>query len=63
MPLIEIKAVIDADLQTCFDVSRNIDFHTKSLEHSKEKAVAGKTTGLIQLDDWVTWEATHLGFK
>lgn len=62
MPLIEVKTEIDADLQTCFDLARNIDFHQKSLEHSDEKAIAGKTSGLIGLGEWVTWEAKHLGF-
>lgn len=63
MPLIELKTVIEADIQTCFDLSRDIDFHTRSLEHSKEKAVAGKTSGVIGLDEWVTWEAYHFGIK
>ncbi|MEH6536022.1 MAG: SRPBCC family protein [Psychroserpens sp.] len=62
MPLIEIKTRINADLQTCFDLSRNIDFHKASLEHSNEKAIAGKTSGLIELGEWVTWEAKHFGF-
>jgi ligand-binding SRPBCC domain-containing protein len=63
MPLIELKTVIEADIQICFDLSRDIDFHTKSLEHSKEKAIAGKTNGLIELNEWVTWEAFHFGIK
>ena len=63
MPLIELKTYIDADLQTCFDLARNIDFHQTSLEHSNEKAIAGKTSGLIALDEWVTWEARHFGVK
>jgi len=63
MPLIDIKTIINADIQTCFDLSRNIDFHTKSLEYSNETAIAGKTSGLIELDEWVTWEAKHFGIK
>ena len=63
MPLIEIKTHIKADIQICFDLSRDIDFHKTSLAHSKEKAIAGKITGLIELGEWVTWEARHLGFK
>lgn len=63
MPLIEIKTIIQADIQTCFDLSRNIDFHKASLEHSNEKAIAGKTSGLIGLNEWVTWEAVHFGTK
>nr|WP_321235419.1 SRPBCC family protein [uncultured Psychroserpens sp.] len=61
MPLIEIKTLINADIQTCFDISRDIDFHKASLKHSNEKAIAGKTSGLIELDEWVTWEAKHFG--
>lgn len=63
MPLIEIKTVLNADIQTCFDLSRDIDFHKASLVHSKEKAIAGKTSGLIGLHEWVTWEAFHFGIK
>jgi len=63
MPTIEIKTYIYADNKTCFDLARNIDFHQQSLVHSKEKAVAGKTSGLIELGESVTWQATHFGIK
>lgn len=63
MPTIEIKTQIKADLKTCFDLSRNIDFHQQSLEHSNEKAITGKTSGLIELGECVTWEAKHFGIK
>ena len=63
MPLIEIKTLINSDLKTCFDLARNIDFYKASMEHSNEKAIAGKTSGLIELGEWVTWEATHFGIK
>ena len=61
MPLIEIQTLIDADITTCFDLARNIDLHKASLSHSSEIAIAGKTSGLIGLDEWVTWEAVHFG--
>ena len=63
MPLIILKTSINADIQTCFDLARNIDFHQKSLEHSNEKAIAGRTSGLIELGESVTWEAAHFGIK
>jgi len=63
MPTLEIKTLIKADIKTCFDLARNIDFHKASLEHSEEEAIAGKTSGLIGLGEWVTWEATHFGIK
>ncbi|WP_034040186.1 SRPBCC family protein [Wocania ichthyoenteri] len=62
MPLIEIETEIKADIKTCFDLARNIDFHQESLKYSNEKAIAGKTSGLIGLGEWVSWEAKHLGF-
>ncbi len=63
MPLIEIHTLINADIEKCFDLARNIDFHKESLQHSSEKAIAGKPSGFIDLDESVTWEAKHLGFK
>jgi ligand-binding SRPBCC domain-containing protein len=62
MPLIKLQTRINADIQTCFDLARNIDFHKESLKHSNEKAIAGKTSGLIELGESVTWEARHFGF-
>ena len=61
MPLIKLKTYIKADQRRCFDLARDIDFHQDSLKHTKEKAVAGRISGLIQLGESVTWEATHLG--
>lgn len=64
MPLIEIKTLIDSDIKICFDLSRNIDLHKQSLRHSNEKAVAGKTSGLIELGESVTWGSkTLLGYS
>ena len=62
MPLIEIKTYIQCDIKTCFDLARNIDIHQESLKHTEELPIAGKTTGLIGLGEWVSWEAKHFGF-
>ena len=62
MPIIEIKTEINSDIQTCFDMARNIDLHQESLKFSNEKAISGKVSGLIEKGEWVTWEAKHLGF-
>ncbi len=63
MPIIKIETVIEANIKVCFDLARNIDFHQDSLKHSKEKAIAGRTSGLIELGESVTWEAFHFGIK
>jgi len=60
MPTIYLETLIDASIQICFDLSRSIDLHQISTTETREKAVAGKTSGLIELDEFVTWEATHL---
>lgn len=62
MPLIQVQTKINADLEICFDLARNIDFHKVSLKHTDEIPIAGKTSGLIKLGEWVSWEAKHLGF-
>lgn len=63
MPTIILNTKLKADIQTCFDLARNIDFHQQSFVHSNEKAIAGKTSGLIELGESVTWEAKHFGIK
>jgi len=62
MSKIEITTIIKADIKLCFDLARNIDFHQDSLKHSGEIAIAGRTSGKIELGETVTWEARHLGF-
>ncbi|ULC58580.1 SRPBCC family protein [Flaviramulus sp. BrNp1-15] len=62
MPIIELHTTIDSDIKTCFDLARDVDFYQKNLKHSKEIALAGRTTGLVELNDYVTWEANYMGF-
>jgi len=63
MPTIILETLIDATLERCFDLSRDIGLHTRSMGHTGEKAVAGRTTGLIGLGETVTWEAKHFGIR
>jgi ligand-binding SRPBCC domain-containing protein len=35
----------------------------ESTSHTKERAVAGRTSGLISLGETVTWEAAHFGIR
>ncbi len=42
MPRIELKIEIKADIQIVFDLSRSIDLHKISTEHTNEPAIAGK---------------------
>jgi ligand-binding SRPBCC domain-containing protein len=55
-----ITTRIAAPIERCFDLARDIDFHVRSMASTGERAVAGRTTGLIALGESVTWEGTHL---
>lgn len=63
MPTIRIEMHINAPVEVCFDLARNVNIHQQSLAHTRERVVAGPTTGLLSLGDTVTWEATHFGIK
>ena len=60
MAEILISRQIHAPIQIVFDLSRSIDLHVESTKRTGEKAVAGITTGLINLHQEVTWQARHL---
>ncbi len=61
MPRIELKTEIKADRNIMFDLSRSIDLHKISTEQTNEEAIAGKTSGLIEMNESVTWRAKHFG--
>jgi len=63
MPKIELITEINSTLEICFDLSRSIDLHKISTAQTNEEAIAGKTSGLIELNETVTWQATHFGIK
>lgn len=62
MPCIVLKTHINAPVERCFDLARSIDLHKVSTAHTNEQAIAGKTSGLISGDEYVTWRALHFGF-
>jgi ligand-binding SRPBCC domain-containing protein len=63
MPKIELITEINSTLEICFDLSRSIDLHKISTAQTNEQAIAGRTSGLINLNETVTWQAIHFGVK
>jgi ligand-binding SRPBCC domain-containing protein len=63
MPLITLVTEINAPIAICFDLSRSIDLHKISTAKTNEEAIDGTTKGLIKLNEFVTWQATHFGIK
>jgi ligand-binding SRPBCC domain-containing protein len=61
MTTITIVTTIRGTPERCFDASRDLDLHLESMGHTGERAVAGRTSGLIELGEEVTWEGRHFG--
>lgn len=61
MAVIRLQTVIQAPVERCFDLARSVDLHTVSMARQNEKAVGGRTQGLIELGEKVTWQARHFG--
>lgn len=61
MPALKIETCINAPIEVVFDLSRSIDLHKISTAHTCEEAIAGKTSGLIEIGETVTWRAKHFG--
>jgi ligand-binding SRPBCC domain-containing protein len=61
MPTIYLETKIKSSIGICFDLSRSIDLHQISTAKTNEKAIDGKTSGLINLGEHVTWQAKHFG--
>ena len=61
MQTIRIETWINAPLDRCFDAARDLDLHMKSVSHTGERAVRGRTSGLIEAGEEVTWQARHFG--
>lgn len=59
MPQITVETTIHAPLQDVFDAARDVDLHTQTTQHTREKIVDGRRSGLLELGDEVTFEATH----
>ncbi|MFD0964775.1 SRPBCC family protein [Pseudofulvibacter geojedonensis] len=62
MTTITLQTKIKAPIDKVFDLSRNIDVHMKTMSHTQEKAIDGRTSGCIELGETVRWRGKHFGF-
>lgn len=63
MGVIHLITEINSPIDRCFDAARDIDIHQLSTKKTNERAVAGRTCGLCEKGDTITWEANHFGIK
>jgi ligand-binding SRPBCC domain-containing protein len=61
MPKFILYTKIYSSADVCFNLARSIDLHLETMKHTGEKAIAGVTSGLIGLNETVTWKARHFG--
>lgn len=61
MAIIHLETFINAPIERVFDLARSIDLHKLSTKGTNEEAIGGRTTGLIELNETVTWRAKHFG--
>jgi ligand-binding SRPBCC domain-containing protein len=63
MPVIRLETRIQAPIERCFDLSLSVDVHCLCATGAHERPVAGVMTGMMKLEDTVTWEAIHFGVR
>ena len=62
MPTIVIETPIQAPIELCFDLARDVRAHAESAAFSSERVVKpGRTEGLLELGDIVAFEGRHFG--
>lgn len=62
MTTINLITTINTSKEIAFDISRDVDVHQKSASPTKERAIAGITSGLINYNETVTWRGKHFSF-
>lgn len=63
MSTITVDTRILASLERCFDAARDLDLHVVTMAKTRERAVDGRTSGLIELGEQVTWEGRHFAIR
>lgn len=60
MITVKTEILINAPIDRCFDLARDIEIHTQTVwKHTKEKAIEGTIKGMINEGEYVTFQATH----
>ena len=63
MPTIKLETKIQAPIELCFDLARDVEAHCATTSQTQERVVDGKRTGLLELGDQITFEAIHFGIR
>ncbi len=61
MQIINLSTTINAPIEVVFNLARSVEVHLESTAHTQEKVIKGKSSGLCEQGDTITWRARHLG--
>jgi ligand-binding SRPBCC domain-containing protein len=60
---IRVETLIHAPIERCFDLALSVDAHLASTARTGERVVRGRTHGLLELGESMTWEGRHFGLR
>ena len=64
MGRVVVTTRIHAAVERCFDLARDVDVHQQTSAFASERVVPpGRTTGLLELGETVTFEGRHFGLR
>jgi ligand-binding SRPBCC domain-containing protein len=63
MKTIRLTTWIDAPVERCFKLALSVDLHLVSARSTGEKMASGVRSGLLGLEDTVTWSGRHFGLR
>lgn len=63
MKTIRLETRINAPVERCFRLSLSVKLHLASAHQTGERVSSGVRSGLLGLDDTVTWTGRHFGLR
>ena len=63
LPALLVVSFVAAPPEQVFDCARDVGLHVRSAGRTRERVVEGRTEGLLEPGEQITWEAHHLGCR
>ena len=58
-----VETLIQAPINLCFDLARDMRVHAESMANTREQVLRCPESGLLELGDEVEFEAVHFGIR
>ncbi len=64
MTRVVLDTLIQAPIDVCFDLARDVEAHVQTADFTDERVVPpGRTSGRLERGDLITFEGVHLGVR